>query len=276
MAHERAKERAAARTEVRHDLSLSATARLLYHELDDMAGDSGEAWAKQAKLAARLGFCPREIRYCQQQLIKYVRSERRQRYTHYHVYTSAERHSHAYQEEILIGTTVPIRVAPPCLSDPPASLYEPLPLTSSSTLEDGRSVGSSPTTPAPTDRPTDPTPPVKIESQTPEDLLLSGLAERGVETDCRMATKVVRILEGGSTPLYVFFELLDRKIARKRRLGKLFDLAWLPQAARDAVDIWRRNQRRAQQSRKEAVFDEVAATREFREQLALERHRVFA
>jgi hypothetical protein len=49
------------RRQVIHDKVLSVGARLLYVELDDMAGGKAEAWPKQQRLADRLGVCLHSI-----------------------------------------------------------------------------------------------------------------------------------------------------------------------------------------------------------------------
>ena len=49
------------RTQVRRDLTLSPSARLLYMELDDYGGSSGAAWPSQATLAETFGVEVRQV-----------------------------------------------------------------------------------------------------------------------------------------------------------------------------------------------------------------------
>jgi hypothetical protein len=79
--------------------------------------------------------------------------------------------------------------------------------------------------------------PPKLE--TPEDLLLVGLYNRGLGDRPDIATEVVVILRAVPVPVDFFLDVLDRKVGRKVRLRQDFDPGWLPTVAHDAVKIWR-------------------------------------
>lgn len=219
------------------DRELSDAAARLYCYLNQKAGKEGQTHRKRQTIADDLGWCIRKVSAAIRELEHhhYLVSQQLQRSQEYTLAWSPGLQNPASLESVQGCKILQGRVARSCKPDPPASLYDPSLLTKPSTIEDGRSVAASSTSAS--DRPTDPPEPPREEPTTPEDLLLIGLANRDLAADCRMAAQVIELL--GIVTVEFFLDSLDVKLRRKHRLHQDFDLAWLPQAARDAVSQWR-------------------------------------
>ena len=243
MAQAQAKARFDALRKVCFDNRLSYGARVLYLALHDLAGQTGQCWPSQETLAKRFQTDPHQIRrwFVELRVAGYIQTIRRGPEATLCVFAWAdignidsEVFKTGQNDLSKTGQKDRSKTGQKCPVIPAVSLYDPNHKTSTLGEEVRRSVSS---TAAAQNRPTAP-PPVSEEPATPEDRLLIGLANRGLATDCRMATQVVEVL--GFVPVDFFLtEVLDRKLRRKHRLREEFDLAWLPRAARDAVSAWR-------------------------------------
>lgn len=221
------------------DRELSHEARFLYCYLDRRAGREGKTHRKRQTIADELGWSVRQVSL-------YIRELE----DHGYLVSEKLRYSQEYtlawhpdlRKTATLGSVQTCGKPQGCVAenrkaDPTVSLYEFVPLVCPSTIEVGRSVEASST--AAPDRPTDPPDPALEEPTTPEDQLLIGLANRDVWTDVLMVTRAIELLPPGMSVEDFLLRVLDPKIRRKRRLHQEFDPAWLLQAARDAVTMWR-------------------------------------